>query len=201
MFARLPHLSEQDCTAWLILRRQIRQIISACRVGKSRFYGFLRTQFFFLILRKISPVFRQIATKFYKILTNLEFFPLKKNFYRIGDLRSFVAISNSCNLGVFFRQICISKKSWLTKKNTFSILLRQIWQSGKQWKFVAQLLKVKDMRTQVYLIILRICAEFVLLNAKQDKQHFLWIWHNLRHNFKILHVFRALKAHFSVPNF
>ena len=36
--------------------------------------------------------------------------------------------------------------------------------------FAADLLKAEDVRTHVCANVLRICAQFVLLNAKQEKQ-------------------------------
>ena len=36
-----------------------------------------------------------------------------------------------------------------------------------------ELLKVEDVRTYICAIVLRICAKFVLLNAKQEYKHFL----------------------------
>ena len=43
-------------------------------------------------------------------------------------------------------------------------------------KVHAELLKAEDVRKHFCAIFLRICAKFVLLNAKQEKQAFFMIW-------------------------
>ena len=54
----------------------------------------------------------------------------------------------------------------------------------------SELLKVEDVRTQVSAIVLRICAKFVLLNAKQEKQAFFLLFLAQIDKFlNVLHVF------------
>ena len=53
----------------------------------------------------------------------LNFYQILPNFFQVCDLQSVVAISNSCNLHVFFCKICNPKKSGLTNILLFPTLM------------------------------------------------------------------------------